>query len=446
MEDLMRSKRSLGLTVVLAISIVILFTTGTRAAAQTETVLHNFDDNGTDGYQSYAGLISDASGNLYGTTTRGGTNLKCYSENIGCGTVFELSPAAGGGWTESILHDFNNNGTDGFEPLAAMVFDASGNLYGTTQGGGSGTGCGGGSLGCGTAFELTPATGGWTEKVLYSFGRTSTDGYYPGGSLVFDAAGNLFGTTFQGGAHGYGTVFELAARAGGAWAEGVLHSFSSEDGSSPVSGLIFDAAGNLYGTTRSGGGHTQGGTVFELMPKVGGGWTRKVLHAFRGLDGSGPVASLVLNGGNLYGTTEAGGAGTGCGLGDGCGTVFELAPAAGGNWTETVLHSFADNGTDGYEPLAGLVSDGAGNLYGTTFRGGAGVGSCGGCGTVFELSPKLGGGWTETLLHGFQSSATDGYWPASSLIRDAAGNLFGTSVNGGVNTDQVCGTVFEITP
>jgi len=223
------------------------------------------------------------------------------------------------------------------------------------------------------------------EEVLHSFGK-GTDGRFPEAGLIIDSKGNLYGTTGGGGAYSYGTVFELTPKAGGRWTEKVLHSFNynGKDGVDPYAGLIFDTAGSLYGTT-SGGGAYSYGTVFELTPKASGGWTEKVLHSFNenGNDGYNPQqASLILDAaGNLYGTTPFGGPLGGC-SGLGCGTVFELTPKAGGLWTEKVLHSFNDNGTDGYDPWAGLILDTAGHLYGTTYFGGASGG-----GTVFEIKP-----------------------------------------------------------
>jgi uncharacterized repeat protein (TIGR03803 family) len=418
----MRGKRlSIGLRAALAIFTAILFVTSIWAAAE-EKVLHNFNNDGTDGYYPEVGLIVDAAGNLYGTTTAGGA----YNS----GTVFELTPAAGGGWTETVLHNFGN-GTDGATPYAGLIFDAAGNLYGTTQYGGT--------YGVGTVFELTPAGGGsWTEKVLYSFNLNGTDGAVPEAGLIVDAAGNLYGTTYFGGTYLYGTVFELTPAGGGGWTEQVLHSFNNNgaDGSLPAAGLIFDAAGNLYGTTVNGGTGSNCvlgcGTVFELTPAAGGGWTEQVLHSFNnnGADGSTPFAGLIFDAaGNLYGTTFAGGT-------YGYGTVFELTPAAGGGWTETVLHNFG-NGTDGTAPYAGLIFDAAGNLYGTTSYGGTYN-----YGTVFELTPAAGGGWTETVLHNF-GNGTDGITPYAGLIFDAAGNLYGTTFVGGT---YGYGTVFEVTP
>ena len=397
---------SIRLMATLAVFAVALFATSTGAAAQ-EKVLHSFLDNGTDGIDPQAGLIFDAAGNLYGTTYEGGANDD--------GVVFELSPAGGGNWTEKVLHSFIN--TDGYLPQAGLVFDAAGNLYGTTIEGGTYPG--------GTVFELTPAGGGtWTEKVLWSFGN-GTDGREPWGGVIFDAAGDLYGTTVGGGTSSMGTVFELSPAGGGHWTEKVLYSLGSgSDGNSPVSGVIFDAAGNLYGTTQYGGGSFDAGTVFELLPAGGGNWTEKVLHSFgSGADGQYPAAGLVFDGaGNLYGTTPNGGTFSG-------GTVFELSPAGGGTWTEQVLHNFG-NGTDGSSPQASLVFDGAGNLYGTTNTGG----SYGG-GTVFRLNAQ-----GETLLYSF--SGQDGNKPSAGVILDAAGNLYGTTSGGGSDGE---GVAFELT-
>ena len=368
----MRGKRlSIRLSAALAILAAALFVTSTSAAAQ-EKVLYNFR-NGTDGaIPIFAGVIFDAAGNLYGTTSTGGA--------YGSGTVFELTPTAGGTWSEKVLYSFKNDGTDGINPKAGLIFDAAGNLYGTTSHGSPSH--------QGTVFELTPAAGGtWTEKVLHSFINDGMDGGIPeAGPLIFDAAGNLYGTTFTGGAYGSGTVFELTPAAGGTWTEKVLYSFNpfnGADGAAPYDGLIFDAAGNLYGTTEVGGtggcGGYSCGTVSELTPAAGGTWTEKVLYRFQGgADGAVPVGGLIFDAtGNLYGTACQGGAG-GCG-GYGCGSVFELTPAAGGTWTENVLHSFSDT-PDGAGPEGGLVLDSAGNLYGTTDGGGPS-----GFGTVFEF-------------------------------------------------------------
>jgi uncharacterized repeat protein (TIGR03803 family) len=386
---------SIGLRAASSIFALILLATGAWAAPQ-ETVLYSFGAMGDDGSTPAASLIFDASGNLYGTTWFGGNTVACSG---GCGTVFELSPTAGGGWTETVLHRFN--GTDGDMPLASLIFDGSGNLYGTTFHGGTSVACGGG---CGTVFELSPKTGGgWTEKVLHNFNFNGKDGADSYASLIFDASGNLYGTTFYGGRStacngGCGTVFELSPKTGGGWTEKILHSFggSSKDGHSPVASLIFDSFGNLYGTARDGGVSFQG-TVFELTPKSGGGWTEKTLYNFKnnGRDGLDPGSSLLFDSsGNLYGTTFFGSR-------YGNGLAFELTPRSGGGWAEKHLHGFGANNTYGVYPY-GLISDAAGNLYGTTSQDNVG----GGGGTVFELMPKAGGGWTQKVLYHFVDPAT----------------------------------------
>jgi uncharacterized repeat protein (TIGR03803 family) len=377
----MQSKRPL---VLFATALLVVFgflaTADPLFAASKEKVLHSF--NGLDGVDPSASLIFDAAGNLYGTAAGGGPSLaNCYPDG-GCGIVFELTPEPNGIWNEKVLHSFQHNRRDGHDPEADLIFDAAGNLYGTTFSGGFYGG--GGCAHCGgTVFQLTPgAHGQWEQKLLHSFNPRGGGGPSPGARVIFDKTGNLYGTTFEGGARDLGTVFELMPAAGGGWTEKVLHNFTGRgvDGNAPYASLIFDAAGNLYGTTSRGGRHSAG-TVFQLTPGADGKWTEKVLHSFNGWDGSQPFANLIFDAaGNLYGTTFSGGAsGTGC-EGQGCGTVFELAPAGNGKWKEKVLHSF--NGTDGWQPRAGLIFDTAGNLYGTTGAGGAE-----GVGTVFEITP-----------------------------------------------------------
>ncbi|MGB8886054.1 MAG: choice-of-anchor tandem repeat GloVer-containing protein [Candidatus Korobacteraceae bacterium] len=404
----------IGLKATLAIFTLALFVINARAASHQ--VLHSFDPNGVDAAYPYAGLIADAAGNRYGTAGYGGTH------NVGA--VFEISSRQGGGWTEKLLYSFDNNGIDGTVPQDGVIFDAAGNLYGTTNTGGI--------HGLGAVFELTPnGSGGWTETVLHSFGDGSTDGASPYGGLIFDSAGNLYATTQGGGVYGEGTVVKLSPRQGGGWTEIVVHNFnpSGTDGINPEAGLVRDSAGNMYGTTYYGGIHGYG-AVFKLTPNGSGGWTESVLHSLgNGTDGRYPYASLIVDaGGNLYGTTVRGGI-------HNLGAVFELSPHDG-SWTETVLHSFG-NGTDGISPEAGLVRDGAGNLYGTTASGGIHA-----FGTVFELKPNGSGGWTETVLHSFNIDTADGANPYAGLILDGAGNLYGTTLNGGISE----GTVFELSP
>jgi uncharacterized repeat protein (TIGR03803 family) len=425
-----------------AVSIVFVISLSLTSgwAADSETVLYNFV-NYNDGTHPIAGMIMDAAGNLYGTTYGGSFG--------GGGTVFELSPSPGGGWTETVLYAFDHGNSGGSFPYAGLIMDSAGNLYGTTNNGGYadiwGNGCN-----CGTVFELSPIEGGgWRETQLHSFGYRG-DGASPGyAGVIMDAAGNLYGATTSGGIYGYGIVYELSPKAGGGWTETVLHSFGNgNDGSSPQGGLTIDTAGNLYGTTQWGGGNnrcTGGpggcGTVYELSPNPGG-WTETILHSFNGVDGWLPHSTLIMDaGGNLYGTTQDGGITPCLDYETGCGTVFELTPREGGGWTETVLHSFGRTPTDGINPWTGVTMDSAGNLYGTTLNGGTYS-----YGTVFKLSPAGGGGWTETILHSF--NGTDGLSPYGLPITDRAGNVYGTTYEGGSSPycPGGCGVVWEITP
>ena len=372
----------------------------------------------------------DSSGNLYGTTLGGGE---------GFGTVFQVVPA-GGRSTESVLYSFQETGPSGFNPMSASISDAAGKLYGTASFGGAN--------GEGTVFELTPVTGGgWTETTLYSFQNNGTDGMSPFAGLIFDAVGNLYGTTKYGGTFGVGTVFELTPATGGTWTESVLYSFqdNGSDGTNPASALVIDGSGNLYGTTSATGSCVAGcGTVFELSPGVGSAWTETVVYSFSSSDNDGntPQGGLVIDAsGNLYGTTAFGGNGS-CFNGlSGCGTVFALRRPKNGNWSEKILYSFK-GGMDGYYPFAGLTLDASGNLYGTTFVGGTGTCS-GGCGTVFELKHKTSGGWIEKVLYSFQNNGTDGNTPQTGLTIDTFGNLYGTTYQGGTHN---LGTVYEIKP
>jgi len=326
-----------------------------------------------------------------------------------------------------VLFSFTN--LKGAFPYAGLIADDSGNLYGATTGGGAN--------GSGVVFELSPPAAGdkhWSETVLRSFNQTH--GNNAVGDVIADGAGNFYGTTVHGGANDQGVVFELSPPKGGrkAWTETVLRSFGGPDGEAPEAGLITDGAGNLYGTT-SRGGAVGDGVVFELSPPKTGKktWTETVLQSFRGADGQGPYGSLLADGaGNLYGATQFGGA-------NGGGVVFELSPPAGGRtaWTETVLKNFA-GGRHGYSSNGGLVSDAAGNLYGTAAEDGAN-----GDGVVFELSPPGVGkkSWSETVLQSFDGP--DGSRPAAGLILDGAGNLFGTTQEGGASG---VGVVFELSP
>lgn len=343
----------------------------------TETVLYNFCSvtNCLDGEAPFSGLIFDAVGNLYGTTVGGGTG------GFQAGTVFRLAPDGKGNWIETVLHNFGND-QDGLSPFAGVVMDAGGNLYGTTTYGGSAE--------AGIAFQLSPnGDGSWTETVLHNFCSAGcTDGENPYGPLTLDAAGNVYGTTSSGGniecfpQFGCGTVFKLTPGANGEWTETVLHAFDSFDGAAPSEGLIFDTAGNLYGTTPYGGRRGCDpsigcGIVFELIPGADGKWTEKVLFTFYKYPKN-PLSPLVFDAaGNLYGTTSQGGR-----YGDG--TLFKLAPGVGG-WTQTSLYSFHEQQGNG--PRGPLVFDSSGNLYGSTLDGGKFSDCEQSCGVVFKIEP-----------------------------------------------------------
>jgi uncharacterized repeat protein (TIGR03803 family) len=426
----MRIKKVRGPMIALGIFAVIFLGT-VRSAAGQATTLHSFrivpQRDGLD-FGPTGSIVIDGAGNLYGTVNRGGT---------GHGTVFELMPNAAAGWDYKTLHTFS--GSDGDSPSAALIFDAAGNLYGTTASGGPLREA------LGTVFELSPtANGNWTHKILHTFTQVQVGrGVHPAGALIFDGAGNLYGTTVSGGAGcDCGTVFKLSPSTSGDWGETELHRFNIREGGIPFSELIFDAAGNLYGTTVGDTTMRDHGIVFELSPPPSGGkWTFQILHKFKGdPEGSNPSGGLVFDAaGNLYGATTYGGI-------NHSGTVFELSPVAGGGWKEQVLHNFGFG--DGLLPYGRLLLDSSGNLYGTTSAGAGASGACfdRGCGTVFELSPNGDGPWTGSVLLRF-GSAVHGYAPVAGLIFDAAGNLYGTTEHGGAygaTKGHYGGTVFQL--
>jgi uncharacterized repeat protein (TIGR03803 family) len=342
---------------------------------------------------------------------------------------------------QKVLYNFTG-GSDGGQPNSGVITDASGNLYGTTYSGGS--------KGLGTVFELLPPTtagGSWTEQVLYSF-QAFTDAGEPTAGVIADASGVLYGMTPYGGTAGQGAVYSLTppAIAGAAWTETILYSFKGgADGAYPFGGLVSDATGALYGTTNSGGLEDPScaidggcGTVFKLAPPAaaGGTWTETVLHRFTFANSKGalPSSDLTIDAsGALYGTTEFGNYGAVNGI------AFRLAPPAiaGDPWIETVLHAFA-GGSDGATPTSTLIGDKSGALYGTTQTGGGtGCEFGGGCGTVFALAPPVtpGGTWTETILYSFVGG-NDGDGPSAGLIAGKDGALYGTTEFGG--TSLVC--------
>ncbi|MGA9305481.1 MAG: choice-of-anchor tandem repeat GloVer-containing protein [Candidatus Sulfotelmatobacter sp.] len=325
----------------------------------------------------------------------------------------------------------------------ALISDAAGNLYGTTYSGGD-LSCFP-PQGCGVVFKLAPNPDGtWTESVLYAFTH-GIEGYFPAPGLILDAAGNLYGATTDGGAYGSGVVFKLEPKADETWTASVLYSSS---GGHLNGGLISDVAGNLYGTTY-GGGLENAGSVFKLASNADGSWTESVLYSFEGFsDGDLPQAGVIFDGaGNLYGTTPLGGDEE-CSIPEdrGCGVVFKLAPNADGSWTESVLYSFTLKADGGYPSFAGLTFDAAGNLYGTTPNGGdLKCAPTAGCGVVFKLAPASGS-WSETVLHTFTGEPSEN--PAAGVIFDAAGNLYGTTygTTSGSGLPINYGSVFRLTP
>ena len=386
-------------------NVVSLLLLATLANSQTETTLYSFT-GGADGGRPQAGLVRDAKGNFYGTTSKGGA----YSR----GTVFELSPA--GKYT--VLYNFGAP-PDGSNPYSGLVRDSKGNLYGTTPLGGVVNGiC---NADCGTVFELVRNGETYTEKVLYAF-TGGGDGSNPYGGLVRDKAGNLYGVTYAEGSTIClcGTVFELTSTGSMV----TLYQFvGGTDGANPFETLIRDSKGTLYGTTEKGGNticpYPGCGTIFEVTTNG----TEKILHSFSGSDGAGPLAGLLRDTkGNLYGTATWGGP-------ENFGNVFKLAK----NGVLTVLHTFigGDPG-DGSEPAAALVMDKLGNLYGTTAGGGYNYG------TVFELTAN----GDENILYGF-IGRSDGSEPLDALVLDQQGNLYGTTPDGG---DFGFGTVFVLQP
>jgi uncharacterized repeat protein (TIGR03803 family) len=407
---------------------LLLSTFTTIVHSQTLTVLHAFSGS-PEGAYPYNGLTWDGKGNFYGTTSAGG-NKGCTS-NEGCGTVFKLA-RSGSAWVLTTLYRFQGH-ADGWEPFARVVFGLDGNLYGTTQYGGDP-----GTFGYGTIFKLTPPAPGcqpsckWTHTVLYRFSGGS-DGANPGvGDLVFDTAGNIYGTTESGGtansacALGNGTcgvVFVLSPSTTG-WSESVIYSFTGgSDGDLPIGGVTFDSHGNLFGTASEGGASGAYGTVFELTPSSSG-WQEQTLHSFTGYaDGAYSASSLLFdeNSQTFYGTTSA--------SLDGGGTVFQLNPSANG-WTFETSFLFPFP-TD----PSGALAEHNGRLYGATPDGGPGFGN------VFEMTSNAGT-WTAKNLHSF-TAQNDGESPEGNVVIDNSGNIYGTTSLAGANSQ---GVIYELTP
>ncbi len=392
----------------LMLLILIIVLIAAPAHGQTYQVLHSFT-GGADGGRPQSGLTMDAKGNFYGTASSGGS---------GYGTIFKLT-REGSGWLLTPLYLFAG-GNDGANPGGRVALAQDKTLFGTTYFGGSYYGGGG----WGTAFHLTPsstvpasALAPWNETVVVRF--TGSNGQYPSGDLIFDPSGNIYGTTALGGQlRALGTIYELTPYGGG-WTETVL--YSPSEYCCPGGGVIFDRSGNLYGVFGESF-PSGGGAVYELSPSASG-WIEQTLYTFTGgSDGSSPAGGLIMDAsGNLYGTTTAGGAD------QWSGTVFQLMPAHGGGWTFNLLYTFPASGNEGLlgnGSYAALAMDAAGSLYGTTFGGGANR-----VGSVFKLTPSSGV-WTYTSLHDF-TGGTDGGGAYSNVVFDSSGNLYGTAEWGG---------------
>lgn len=363
----------------------------------------------------------DAVGNAYGVTAYGG-----YNDS---GTVFQLSPTSG----FHVIYAFH--GPDGSNPMGNLIFDSLGNLYGTTGNGGTSANC---TLkyGCGVVFKLSPPTNGnvWTETTIYNFGGGS-DGSNPYSGVTSDSAGNFYGSAATGGTFQCGVIFELSPSGPDQWIQNALYEFA-DDGCEPWGGLTFDTAGSLYGTT-SGGGTWGIGMVFQLVPSPNGIWSFNSIHEFNPntKDGAAPLAGLITDAADrLYGTTSGGGTA-------GYGTVFELTQNQG-TWTESIIHVFAGGDTDGADPRSSLVLDKNGNLYGTTWAGGAPPSP--GYGTVFMLTPGQGDNWTER--HFSFGTGVHGGQPTAPPFLDGAGHIYGTTHAGGQakNGGIADGVVFRL--
>jgi len=403
------------------VSLVLLTLVALSAVAYAQHE-QTFSFSGTNGANPLGGLVADAAGNLYGVTSAGGTG--CAG---GCGTVFELSPPSQnsqGSYT--VLHYFEN-GVDGSDPIAPLTIDPKGNIYGTTFQGGTQS--------FGTIFELSPPSkpgAAWSETILYTFLGLS-DGGYPGAASIFDSAGNLYGTTTGNYAH-QSTIWELSPPApGGSWTLTTLYTFNSSSGAEVPGPLVFDGAGNLFGTTVSGGTYNQG-TVFELSPPPapGGSWTENTLHSFVCNSGCGPDSGVILSkSGAIAGTAEVGGTNM-------KGVVFGMLPppSPGSNWIYAVLYNFGSSQSDGSNPVGNLIQTTAGTLYGTT----AAI-TPSGDGTVFELipPPSPGGAWTENVLYTFPGGTAGSQPYGGVIINNFA--LWGTTIAGGSNN---FGTIFRL--
>ena len=420
-SDVAKGLRRTGAGLIAVVAIMVI-TMAVTAQGQSFQVIYNFT-GGQDGAYPSSGLTIDPADNIYGTTFSGGTG-------VGYGTVFSLSNN-GSSWILRPLHQFAG-GTDGAGPAGRVVIGPDGALYGSTAAGGGGA-CVlmNGYHGCGTVYQLRPPARApatviysWISNVLFSF--SGSNGSYPQGDLTFDNSGNIYGTAINGGSAGWGLIYSLT-RSNGRWTENTLYQAQGNgDGEYPWGGVVFDRSGNLYGTFSQNGPNNYG-SVFKLSPS-GSGWTESTIHGFtfHGGDGAIPQGGLILDGsGNLWGTTVHDSTGGG--------TVFELTPS-GSNWTYNFIYELA-GGID-LGPYDKLLMDSAGNLYGTTYGDGQY-----GYGSVFKLT-RSGSGWSFASLHDFTGGG-DGANPFCRLAVDSGGNLYGTTFGGGANGK---GVIFQITP
>lgn len=369
----------------------LVYKLSSSSGSWIENPIFGFASSAT-GAIPHGNLVMDASGDIFGVALAGGGATNCTQVVEGCGLVYELTPTSSGPWNETVLQTFNN-GSEGGNPEDGLVADGAGNFYGTASSGGSTNHCGG--SGCGVVYKLSPtSTGGWEQQILYAF-TGGADGGIPTSKLIFDASGNLYGTAYLGGdlvpcgPEGCGVVFELSPSSSGTWIETVLHAFAGNqhgDGYVPFGALAFDAAGNLYGTTYNGGTPSTCnlvgcGVIYKLTPTASG-WKETLIHDFQGgSDGANPPFGVTLDAaGNVYGVTSAGGFLTDC-SGLGCGVVFKFSTDARGQWQETLLHQFT-GGNDGASPSASLTFGPDGKLYGVTVLGGTSN-----AGIVFNVAP-----------------------------------------------------------
>lgn len=397
-----------------ALAIFFVMLMSSSRAGGTTKVIYSFAGN-EDGEYTDTDLVIDGAGNLYGTSVLGG--------DFGGGTVWRLTPS-GNTWTHTVLYSFTG-GADGGEPYKGVTLDAQGNLYGTAVTGGSGS-CEGG---CGVAYKLTNSGGIWAQTVIHAF-TGGNDGSGPGAGLTIDQHGNLYGMAPTGGANGLGVIYQLHPDRSGNWTLKVIHTFTGgADGATGSPGRVVLYRGHLYGAATAGGTNGKG-TAFELTPTQTGEWNFKTIYTFKGQPDAGfPYGGLTFDAlGNVYGTTYYDGA-------NNLGAVYQLSPAATGEWQERVLYSFK-GGKDGHNPISNLVFDAAGNLYGTTSEGGLGYG------TIFRLAPGVNGTWTETVVHPFQGPP-DASLAYNGMVADPVGNFYGATVHGGTNDD---GAIYEFRP